>query len=203
MLSLYRAAYPLAESDDLQVSASSLRVALALATVAVGLRGIVASLWGYAIASGASRMPEQLNLPMGWGTPDMTRLDPQADYTAMRNRLFDGDWSELSKASPWQWMLALIGLLDAGFAHAFNSAPLKRIYLILSAWQTDSASVDDVNQSNDLEPRWPFDALPNFMLEQCEGLIRDLPEALCSIDQERGMRLDMRSVSYVWPQSAH
>jgi hypothetical protein len=119
----------------------------------------------------------------------MARIDPQGDYKAMRKRLFDGNWPELCKASPWQWMLALIGLLDAGFAQALDSPALKEVYLTLRAWQTGSGSADDATQLNDSEPRWPFDALPMFTVQRCNALIQDLPKALLALDQHRGMRL--------------
>lgn len=60
-------------------------------------------------------MPESLNLPPHWAMADMEWLEPQGDYSAMRKRLLDDDWSALCKACPWQWMMAMIGSpLDAG-----------------------------------------------------------------------------------------
>ncbi|SOD25642.1 DNA primase, catalytic core [Variovorax sp. YR752] len=194
MLSLYRAMYPVSASSEVEAKASSLRMALVLATVGIGLRGSVAALWGFSAASGSQRMAEQLNLPKNWAMPDMARLDPQADYQVMRKRLFESDWPELSKASPWQWMLALIGLLDAGFAQALDAQTLgtpalKEVYLALRAWQTESGSTDDAALFDESEQRWPFDTLPRFTLQRCESLMRDLPEALRALDQLRGMRL--------------
>lgn len=194
MLSLYRAMYPASASSEIEAKASSLRMALALATVGIGLRGSVAALWGFSAALGSQRMAEQLNLPKDWAMPDMARLDPQADYKAMRKRLFDGDWPGLSKASPWQWMLALIGLLDTGLAQAFDeqvldTPALKEVYLALRAWQTEPGSSDDAAQLDEMEKRWPFDALPRFTLQRCEAMMRDLPEALCALDRLRGVRL--------------
>lgn len=185
ILALYRALYPAPAATEGDNKAPALQMALALTCVGIGLRGSVAALWGYASALGSRRMAESLNLPAKWATPDMARLDPQGDYKAMRNKLFDGDWAELSKASPWQWMLALIGLLDAGFATAFDLSALRTLYETLGAWQTKPVRVDD----DALEEPWPFDALPSFALQQCEALIHALPEALCALDRERGMRV--------------
>lgn len=186
MLALYRALYPESAETDIDRTASSLRMALALAAVGVGLRGSVAALWGYAADLGSRRMEENLSLPTKWAMPDMARLDPQGDYKAMRKLLFDGNWPELSKASPWKWMLALIGLLDTSFAQAFDLPSLEALYKSLSAWQTTPASTD--NSDPALEP-WPFDALPRFTVQQCDDLMQALPAALCDVDRTRGMRV--------------
>jgi DNA primase catalytic core len=186
MLALYRALYPVPTIAETEGLAPSLRMALALGTVGIGLRGSVASLWGYAAELGSRRMTESLNLPADWEMPDMARLDPQGDYRVIRKALFDGDWPELCKASPWQWMLALIGLLDASFVQAFNLHSLKELFITLSAWQTKPARADDADVA---EEPWPFDALPRFTLQQCERLMQALPEALCALDRERGMRV--------------
>lgn len=186
MLALYHALYPIPSETEAETLAPSLRMALALATVGIGLRGSVAALWGYAADLGSRRMSESLNLPADWEMPDMARLDPQGDYRAVRKMLFDGDWPELCKASQWQWMLALIGLLDASFAQAFNLHSLKKLFTILSAWQTKPVRASDGDVAD--EP-WPFDGLPRFTLQQCESLMQALPEALCALDRERGMRV--------------
>ena len=186
MLALYRALYPEVVETDIDVTAPSLRIALALAAVGVGLRGSVAALWGYTADLGSRRMEENLNLPTKWAMPDMARLDPQGDYKAMRKLLFDGNWPELCKASPWKWMLGLIGLLNSSFAQAFELPSLEALYKTLSAWQTTPARVDDSAPAH--EP-WPFDALPRFTLQQCEDLMRALPAAMCDLDLKRGMRV--------------
>jgi len=126
-----------------------LRVALALSAVAVGLRGSVAALWGLTAQQGPRRMAERFNLPAIWDMPDMARLDPQRDYNAMRNWLLEADWPALSRASPWHWMLALIGLLDTSFPQAFDVPELKQVYSTLSAWQSDSAEPDETDQSDE------------------------------------------------------
>lgn len=194
MLSLYRAMYPAPASADDVDRDSFLRVALALAAVGVGLRGCVAALWGASVASGSHPMAEHLNVPTSWAMPDGIRLDPQGDYKAMRKKLLDGDWAALCKAGPWQWMLALVGLLDAGYAKAFDpwvvgAKPLKSVYFFLCAWQTESGSVENAAHIKESEPRWPFDALPRFTSERCDAFMQELPEALSALDQLCGMRV--------------
>lgn len=194
LLSLYRAMYSAPASSDDVDKDSFLRVALALAAVGVGLRGCVAALWGASVAPGSPHMAEHLNVPASWAIPDAVRLDPQGDYKAMRKRLLEDDWAALCKASPWQWMLALIGLLDAGYAKAFDptvvgAKPLKSVYLFLCAWQTESGSLEDSADLEESERRWPFDALPRFTSERCDALMQELPEALSALDQLCGMRV--------------
>lgn len=189
MLSLYQAQYPATDAAP-EANAKPLRMALALAAIGIGLRGCVAALWGYAQASGTIRMPERLNLPPHWATADMERLDPQGDYSAMRNRLLDGDWPALCKASPWHWMLALIGLLEAGLAQAFEIPDLIQVYQTLAQWQTAAAAmVRGEERTEEQEAIWPFDALPTFPLQRCDEVMDALPKALCALDALRGMRV--------------
>jgi len=186
LLSLFRTLYAAPDANNMPALAPSLRMALALTTVGSGLRGSVAALWGYAAELGSRRMAENLALPADWEMSDLARLNPQDDYRTIRKTLFDGDWPELSKASPWQWMLALIGLLDASFPQAFNLHSLKKLFKVLSAWQTQAACADEAGLA---EEPWPFDALPRFTLGQCEDLMQALPEALCALDRDRGMQV--------------
>ena len=187
MLSLYKKMYP----DAPAANAKPLRMALVLAAIGIGLRGSVAALWGYAQALGALRIPESLNLPPHWLMADMERLDPQGDYNAMRKRLLDGDWPALCKASPWQWMLALIGLLDAGLPQAFDHLPdLKQIYQALAQWQTAPAyGVHGKDDAEEEDQTWPFEALPSLAPQRCDELMAALPKALCALDDLRGMRV--------------
>lgn len=189
MLSLNQALYPTTGAVS-EANAEPLRMALALAAIGIGLRGSVAALWGYAQASGAIRMPERLNLPPHWAMADMERLDPQGDYSAMRKRLLDGDWPALCKASPWQWMLALIGLLDAGLPQAFDLPSLAQVYQALAQWQT--APADGLHGEAGAEEEdaiWPFDALPTFPLQRCDEVLAALPTALCALDDLRGLHV--------------
>ena len=193
MLALYQELYPAkgpAKSAVPDGNAAPLRVALALTAIGIGLRGSVAALWGYAQASGAARMPERLNLPPHWSTTDMERLDPQGDYSAMRKRLLDGDWPALCKASPWQWMLALIGLLDAGLPQAFDLPDLMAVYQALAQWQTSPADgILGEERAEEQEAIWPFDALPPFPLRRCDEVIAALPKAACALDTLRRLRV--------------
>lgn len=189
MLALYQALYPhtVAVPDG---NAPPLRAALVLTAIGVGLRGSVAALWGYAQAPDPTRIPEHLNLPPHWAMADMERLDPQGDYSAMRKRLLDGDWPALCKASPWQWMLALIGLLDAGLPQAFGLPDLLPVYQALAQWQTAPAdAVRGEGLAEEQEAVWPFDALPAFSLQHCDQVMSALPKALCALDALRGMRV--------------
>lgn len=189
MLALYRVLYP-ATGVVHGGNAASLQVALALTAVGIGLRGSVAALWGYSQASGSARMPEHLSLPAHWAMADMEHLAHQGDYIAMRKRLLDGDWSALSKASPWQWMLALIGLLDAGLPQAFDLPDLMQVYYTLALWQT--APVDAVRGEGRIEEQeaiWPFDTLPTLSLQRFDEVMAALPKALCALDALRGMRV--------------
>lgn len=185
MLSLYQALYPTVPGNK-KIAAEPLRVSLVLATIGIGLRGSVAALWGFAKASGASPMPERLTMPAKWISANMERLDPQGDYSVMRKRLADGDWSAICKASPWQWMLSLVGLLDAGFPQALELPELKMVYEVLAQWQTAPANIGDAVEEKAV---WPFEALPTLSLEKCDDAMRALPKALCALDALRGMRV--------------
>lgn len=189
MLALYQALY-LATDAAPNSNAAPLRMALALSAIGTGLRGSVAALWGHARASGAARMPERLNLPPRWSTADMEHLNPQGDYNAMRKRLLDGDWKALSKASPWHWMLALVGLLEAGLPQAFDLPDLMSVYEALVQWQTaPAAGAREEDGAEELDTIWPFDALPSFTLLRCDEVVAALPKALCALDALRGMRV--------------
>lgn len=189
MLALYKAMYLSADTSP-EASAAPLRMALTLAAIGIGLRGSVAALWGFAQASDKARMPEQLNLPPDWSMTDMERLDPEYDYRAMRKLLQDDDWSGLCKASPWRWMLALIGLLDVALPQAFDLPNLKKLYQALAQWQTEPADGGREGEIAEQEAAiWPFDALPSFPLMRCDELMIALPEALCALDSLRGMRV--------------
>lgn len=189
LLALYKALYTTTGAAP-ETNAAPLRMALALAAISIGLRGSVAALWGYAQTSGAARMPEHLNLPPHWAMADMERLDPQGDYSAMRKRLLDGNWPALSKASPWQWMLAMIGLLDSELPQAFDLPSLTQVYQALAQWQTAPADGLHGEASAEKEDAvWPFDALPSVPLQRCDEVMDALPMALCALDALRGMRV--------------
>lgn len=185
-LALYGAIFPSSSIAHDEECASPLQAALALTAVGIGLRGSVAAMWGYSANLGANRMDESLILPERWSGLEMERLDPQGDYRAMRKLLFEGNWTELSKASPWKWMLALIGLLNASFSQAFELASLESVYRSLSIWQTGSAQTDE---SDIVWEPWPFDALPKLTLQNCKDMMQALPTAVTELDQKRGMKV--------------
>lgn len=203
MLALYRALDEALASPSSHAAAESkappLLVALALAAVGVGLRGSVAALWGLTAHQGSRRMTERFNLPGTWAMPDMARLDPQGDYSAMRKWLLEADWPTLCRASPWHWMLALIGLLDTSFPQAFDLPELKQVYSALSAWQSELSGPGDTNQSDET---WPFDALPRFTLQRCDALMSALPEAMRRLDERLGQRV-VRRMAQQFRRSLH
>lgn len=190
ILALYRAMdralLPPASDAAAEPKAPPLRIALALAAAGIGLRGSVAALWGHTAQHGLHRMPERFNLPARWAMPNMARLDPQFDYSAMRKWLFDASWPDLCRASPWHWMLAMIGLLDTSFPQAFELPELKQVYSALSAWQSEPGAPEEADQT---DATWPFDALPRFTLQHCDALTSALPVALRKLDQHLGLRL--------------
>lgn len=189
MLALYHALYP-GPGAVPETDAAPLRMALALAAIGIGLRGSVAALWGFTPAPDAVRMPERLNLPPRWTMADMESLDPQGDYSVMRKYLLHGDWTALRKASPWQWMLALIGMLDVGLPQAFDIPDLMLVYQALARWQSAPAEgLRGQERAEDLEAIWPFDALPIFPLQSCDDVLAALPTALCKLDAMRGMHV--------------
>jgi DNA primase catalytic core len=186
LLSLYRTLFPVNNDNKADSYLPSLQMALGLSTVGMGLRGIVAALWGHTAERGSQRVSENFNLPADWKMPNMARLDPEGDYRAIRKSLLDGDWPELCKASPWRWMLALIGMLDANFAQIFNLEALKELFVLLGHWQTASAQTE--TDDSQAEP-WPFETLPLFTSEQSNRLMQLVPEVLCSLDDMLGMKV--------------
>lgn len=168
------------------VAPQALRAALALATAGAGLRGSVAALWGLTQTQGARRMPERFDLPAKWAMPDMARTDPQADYSAMRKWLTEGDWPALCRASPWHWMLALTGLLNAGYPQAFEVAELQEVYAVLAAWQSQASADDDATV-------WPYDGLPQLEPQRWAACLVALPKAVRRLDDMLGMRVICRT----------
>jgi len=203
MLALYqaldRALLPEARVAAEEPKAPPLRIALSLATTGIGLRGSVAALWGLTAQRGARRMSEQFNLPDNWAMPNMGRLDPQFDYSAIRKWLVEASWPDLCRASPWHWMLALIGLLDTCFPQALELPELKQVYSALSAWQSELGEPEGDNLS---DTTWPFDALPSVTLENCDALAAALPIALRKLDQNLGLRLSHQK-AHTFRRSLH
>ncbi|MDD2162569.1 CHC2 zinc finger domain-containing protein [Pseudomonas sp. MIL19] len=171
-----------APAEHAQGAAQALRASLALAASAVGLRGCVASLWGFSREKGARRMPDRLPIPAGWNSPDAIHHDPQPDYAAIRKWLNDGDWAALTVASPWHWMLALLGTLEGTCPQAFDLKPLQKIYSVLLAWQSDPAAVGE-------QAIWPYDGLPALAAESWIELLEALPAAVSQLDNLLGVQV--------------
>jgi DNA primase catalytic core len=169
-------------TEHLTGASQALRYSLILAATAIGLRGCVASLWGLSRERGARRMPDRLPIPTDWNPPDAVHNDPQPDYIAIRKWLNEGDWAALTTASPWHWMMALIGILEGTCPQAFDLVPLRKIYSVLSAWQSDPASVGD-------QSVWPYDGLPALSAEIWAELLEALPVAVKELDELLGMKV--------------
>ncbi|KAB0521046.1 CHC2 zinc finger domain-containing protein [Pseudomonas extremorientalis] len=168
--------------EPLAGASQALRNSLVLAATAVGLRGCVSSLWGVSREKGARRMPDRLPIPANWNPPDAVHNDPQPDYTAIRKWLIEGEWAALTTASPWHWMLALIGILEGTCPQAFDLMPLRKIYSMLSVWQSDPSSVGE-------HAVWPYDGLPAIPTERWVELLEALPVAMKELDELLGIHV--------------
>lgn len=171
-----------APAEHVTGAAQALRASLALAATAVGLRGCVASLWGLSRERGARRMPDRLPIPANWNPPDAVHQDPQPDYTSIRKWLNDGDWAALTIASPWHWMLALLGTLEGTCPQAFDLMPLRKIYSVLLAWQSDFSTVGE-------QAVWPYDGLPALPADSWRELLQALPAAVKGLDELLGIQV--------------
>lgn len=160
------------------VSAPPLRVALALAVATAGLRGSIAALWG--LTQGKHRPKDQLYLPAGW-VPEEQRADPQGDYRAISQWLTDGDWPALERATPWHWVLAMVGLLDASFPQALEIPALAEVFSSLRAWQYGNAAPAAVNVNCE-GAVWPFDDLPKLSTLDCDALVNAVTTATVAVD---------------------
>lgn len=155
-------------------AAEALRAGLSLAIAGTALRGAVASLWGLAREHGQGRLPERLSIPWQWEMPESGRQNPQRDYSAMRTWLLQDRWTALNDATPWQWMLALIGLLDGLWPKAFDNDSLRKVYDALRSWQCAPADKE--------EWAWPYDGLPIHAERTCQALLEAAPQAALDID---------------------
>jgi len=163
----------------------SLLKALALAAATAALRGSVATLRGLRMANGPQLMPERLPIPPQWPVPDAERHDPQADYAAIRSWLSGDDWPALSRARPWHWMLAMLGLLNEHRPQTFEIEALQKVYRCLEAWEQAAAEEEAV---------WPYDDLPPL---DCGALLEALPIAVRELDDALGVRvLEVSAHSY-------
>lgn len=163
----------------------ALTIGLSLAAAGLALRGLVASTWGATRYRGHAPLSERLPIPPGWNAPDASRQDPQLDYDTACRYLRDDNWAGAREATPWQWMLALLGILER-FApqvlNASNDNPLRVVYEQLRQWQ--SAPAENVENR---QWAWPFDDLPTYDAVAWNSLVRALPFATHQVDQHLGL----------------
>ncbi|MGN7838495.1 CHC2 zinc finger domain-containing protein [Stenotrophomonas sp. 22385] len=164
-------------------TAPPLRVALALAVSTAGLRGSVAALWG--LYQDRHRLKDQLRLPAAW-VPEELRANPQADYNAISKWLSNADWPALERASPWHWMLAMAGLLDASFPQGLDIPALADVFSVLRAWQYGDAA-PTLGELTYEEAMWPFDDLPILSISDCDALVDAVNAATVDLDALLGL----------------
>ncbi|AJX01083.1 CHC2 zinc finger family protein [Burkholderia gladioli] len=163
----------------------ALHIGVALAATGVALRGLVASAWGIARYRSPLSLPERLPIPVGWNLPDASRQNPQRDYDTVRNGLCDDDWAGLKEVTPWQWMLALLGILDSVAPQVLDASgdnPLGSVYEHLRKWQ--SASPEKVENR---QWTWPYDDMPAYDADAWRSLLNVLASAIQQVDQYLGL----------------
>ncbi len=168
--------------------AQALHLSVALAATGVALRGLVASAWGVARYRNPAAWPERLPVPAKWSPPDAGRQDPQRDYDSMRKGLRDDDWAKLKDATPWQWMLALLGILDGVDPRVLDAPgdnPLQVVYEHLRRWQSASPEEADARR-----PKWPYDDMPGYDVEAWRSLLKVLPNAAMQVDKHLGLTVE-------------
>lgn len=165
---------------------SALSCALPLAVATTGLRSLAASLQGLI----REPMPEHYILPTSWPEPDASRGDPQTAYAQIRNWLQQDFWPKLLLATPWQWMLAVLGMLHK---HIINSDEfslaaerLEIVYRHLLIWETaESYDSKDMNGW-----AWPFEDLPKLsddLLTALNVLLDATPRAVTEVEKALGI----------------
>jgi DNA primase catalytic core len=161
--------------------AKALHIGVVLAAAGTALRGLVASAWGVARYRSPVALPERLSIPVGWQLLDVDRQDPQQDYDTMCKGLREDDWSGLKEATPWQWMLALLGILEAmapQTLHATSYNPLRELYEHLRLWQSAPPEEGIAKQWS-----WPYDDMPVYNVDAWRSLLKILPIATLQVDQ--------------------
>lgn len=168
-------------------SPQALHIAIALAATGTALHGLVASAWGVARYRTSSTWSKSLPLPEGWIAPDAGRSDPQGDYENMLDGLRRDDWALLKEATPWQWMLALLGILDSMAPQALQAAEdsaIRAVYEYLRLWQWSPAEpFEDRNWA------WPYDGFPTYEKTDWKNLLRTLEMAVQEIDLHLGFKV--------------
>jgi len=162
-----------------------LRLALALAVATAGLRGCVAAMWGLTQGN-ENRLKDSLSLPTTWVLPDEQRADPQGDYRAICTWLTDANGEALERATPWHWMLVLVGLLDSTFPRALEIPELSRAFSVISAWRYGDAGSESADVHYEANV-WPFDDLPALSLSDCDELVRAIADAAVRVDALLGL----------------
>ncbi|SDD41074.1 CHC2 zinc finger domain-containing protein [Paraburkholderia lycopersici] len=163
----------------------ALHIGLSLAATGLALRGLVASTWGAARYRGHASLPERLPIPPGWNAPDASRQDPQLEYDAACRILRADDWAAAKETTPWQWMLALLGILDRVAPQVLNATddnPLRAVYEQLRHWQ--SAPAENVENR---QWAWPFDDLPTYDASAWISVVGTLSLATHQVDQHLGL----------------
>jgi DNA primase catalytic core len=171
-----------AVSNDTRISgpAQALHIAFVLAATGEMLRGLVASIWGVARFRRDSVESLRLSIPENWNAPDNSLEDPQQEYSVLRKRLRDDNWSDLKEASPWSWMLLLLGVLnDIAPQVLQGDNPLLEVYEYLRRWKY--AAPDENRQWS-----WPYDDLPPYEAMAWSGLLAILPIAARHVDDQLG-----------------
>lgn len=176
-------------------NAPALRVALALAVATAGLRGSVAALWGL-MWGNTKRLGELPRLPETWALPETLRADPQTDYRSICKWLTDAnaDADALGRATPWHWMLAMAGLLDASFPQALEVPALAVVFSTLRAWRYADAVLDRTGETTETEvsceeAAWPFEDLPTLSVAECDALVEAVTTAMVAIDDMLGVQV--------------
>ncbi|MFG3450222.1 CHC2 zinc finger domain-containing protein [Stenotrophomonas sp. NPDC047960] len=176
--------------------APALRVALALAVATAGLRGSVAALWGL-MWGNTNRLSELPQLPETWALPEVLSADPQSDYRAICKWLIDADGDALGRATPWHWMLAMVGLLDASFPQALEIPALATVFSTLAKWRYADAASDVATEPADTieiealcdESAWPFEDLPTLSVLDCDALVGAITAAMVAVDGVLGVQV--------------
>ncbi|MEB2513422.1 CHC2 zinc finger domain-containing protein [Burkholderia multivorans] len=166
-------------------SAHALHIGLALAATGSALRGLVASAWGAARHRDPAQLSATLPIPPGWNSPDAGRQDPQMDYETACKFLRDDNWAGARDATPWQWMLALLGILDSVAPQVLDGSkenPLHAVYEQLRLWQ--SAPGESIENQ---QWAWPYDDLPTYKVVDWNSLMTALPSATSYVDRRLGM----------------
>ncbi|GEM_PF-1237839 len=184
---------PGVRAEQTSDKAPALRVALALAVATAGLRGSVAALWGLTWGN-TKRLSELPRLPETWALPETLRADPQTDYRSICKGLTDADADVLERATPWHWMLAMAGLLDASFPQALEVPALAVVFSTLGAWRYADAALDQTGETTQTDvPReeaaWPFEDLPTLSVAECDALVEAVTAAMVAVDDVLGMQV--------------